>query len=131
MTVMTVHPPRLQDALDIAFVAGTADVIDDLVATAFLQGLANPSRDQRDRFLPTNFLPLSLTTPPHAPHRIEDSIRIIDLVDRCGAFRAQPAPTRGMYWIAFELPDCVRFLIDVGQKATSRFTIEASRGYKP
>src|SRR5437868_5804708 len=35
-----------------------------------------------------------------------------------------------MYRVPFELPDRVRFLVDVGEESTGGFAIEAGRGYK-
>src|SRR5262249_23217649 len=113
VTVVPVDAPRLQHALDVAFMSGPADVVDDLVTPSFLQSLADACRDQLDSLLPADRLPLAFAARADAPQRMEDTIRVIDLVDGRRPLGTEPAATRGMDGIALELADRVRLLVDV------------------
>ena len=52
MAVVTVDPPRLQDAVGVAVLAGTADVIHDLVTPILENGFSDSRRDVVERLVP-------------------------------------------------------------------------------
>src|SRR4030095_15589400 len=59
--------------------------------------------------------------------RIQNSIRVVDLIDRRRPFRAVPSAASGMIRIALELPDLHRLLIDVTEQPATRLAVEARR----
>ena len=100
MAVVAVDAPGLQDALDVAFIARPADVIDDFVMAVFFEGFANARGDHLDRFLPADALPFAFAALADALERIQDPVGIVDLIDRRGAFGAQPAAAGRMQRVA-------------------------------
>ena len=66
-----------------------------------------------------------------APQRIEDAIRILELVRRDDALRAGAAAAAGMQRVAFDLADVERLLVDVGEDAARRLAVEADARNDP
>jgi len=131
MAIVAVDSPSLKHTLDKSLVAGSAHVVDNFIPPAVLDRLRDPRRDHLDRFLPIDPLPFSLAALTDALHRMQDSIRIIDLVDRRWPLRAQPATTRWVQRVALELANLVRFLINVRELPACRFAVEAGRRNQP
>src|SRR5262245_20119937 len=130
VAVVAVHAPRLQDALDVALVAGPADVVDDLVAPAFLQRAADARGDQLQRLVPADLLPLPLAALADAPQRVQDAVGVVDLIERRRPLGAQPAATGRVDRVALELADGLRFLVHVGDESARRLAVEAGRWHQ-
>src|SRR5262249_54377033 len=128
VTVVAVDAPGLQDALDVALIAGSTDVVNHLVAAVFLHRLGDPRSDHIDRFLPINALPNAIAALPDALHRVEGAGRGGGLVGGRRPFGAQAAATCRMQRVAFELADLVRVPVHVSQKATGGLAVETGRG---
>src|SRR5262245_57058289 len=94
VAVVAVHAPRLQHAVRIAVLAGTADVIHQLVAASLDDRPADSSADVGERVLPRHALPRAAAARARALQRIEDAVRILELVrgdDPLGARAAAAA----------------------------------------
>src|SRR5690606_27513479 len=109
----------------IAVLAGTSDVVHHLVAAVLEDRPADPSADVLERFIPRHLLPASLAALARAAQRIQDAIRILELVGRDDALGAGPSAAAGMHRVAFDLADVERFLVDVRQDPAGRLAVEA------
>src|ERR1700730_9256061 len=126
MAVVPVDSPGVQDALIVdQFMAGTADVIENLLGAALAQRAADSPGEIIERFVPRHALPLALAAASRPPHRIEDALGIADLVDRRRPFGAVAAAAARMSGFAFELADREVALVDVSEQAASGFAVEA------
>src|SRR5882724_7395115 len=105
MAVVPVEAPRLQHAIDVAVLARTADVIHDLALAALDDRAADPAADVLEHFVPRHALPLARATRARALQRIQDAIRILELIRRDDALRARATAAPRMDRIAFDLAD--------------------------
>src|SRR5215831_16166472 len=101
MTVVSVEPPRLHDAIRVAVLAGPADVVHQFVPAILLNGLAEASAEIVQHFIPRHALPLTSAPFTNALQRIEDAIGIFQLIGRDDALGARAAARPGMDGIAF------------------------------
>ncbi len=124
MAVVAVNAPRLQDAVRVAVFSGPSDVIHQLITPALDDGFSDPRADVRQRGVPLDALPFALAPRADAPHRIEDPVRVIELVRRDDTLGARATAAAGMERIAFDLPNGKRLLIDVGENAAGGFAVE-------
>ena len=125
MAVVPVDPPSLQDALHGPLVSRPPHVVHHLVVPLLDEGAPDARRDVVERFIPGNALPLLLAATSRAPHRIEDSLGVVDLVDGGGPLRAISAAAAGVERVPLETPDGVRLLVDVGEQPARRLAVEA------
>src|SRR5436189_1450218 len=92
---MSVDAPRLQDAVDKAFVPRPPDVIDDLVAAVFDQRRPDLRRNVVEHLVPRDLFPIAVAAFPFTPHRIKYAVLVVDLIDRGRPLRAvTPAAAR-------------------------------------
>src|SRR5262249_35931968 len=105
--------------------AGPADVIHDLIFAAFLKRFANPRAQIVQDLVPTHAFPFSFSALAGAAQRIEDALRIVDLIDGGRPFGAVASTTAAMRGIAFEFLDAHLLFVDVSQQPAGSFTVEA------
>ena len=84
-----------------------------------------------ERLVPRHPLPLALAALAVAPQRIEDPIRILELVRRDDALGAGAAAAARVQRIAFDLADGQLLLVDVGEDAAGRLAVEADARNDP
>src|ERR1700730_13335391 len=112
----------MQDALIVdEFMAGTAYVVDDFIAPPINQRLANPLSKILQHLVPGHSLPFALTAFTGALERIEDTLRIIDLVEGRRTFSAVASAAARMRRIALEFANAAGLLIDVSEQSAGRF----------
>ena len=131
VAVVAVHAPRLQHAIGVAVLAGPPDVVHQLVAPSFLDRLADAPADVGERLVPRDALPLAFAALAGAPQRIEDAIRILELVRSDDPLRAGAPAAARMHRVAFDLADVHLLLVDVGEDAARRLAVEADGGNDP
>src|SRR6185503_954200 len=125
------EPPRLHDAIREPVLTGPAHVVHQLFSSSLDDGLADARAKLVEHLVPRHALPLAAAARAHAPQRIENAIRILELVRRDDALRARAAAAAGVHGIAFDLPDVERVLVDVGDDAARRFAVEADARNDP
>ena len=130
MAVVAVDAPGLQDAIDVAVVAGTAYVIHDLGEAAFDDRFANARCQRVEHLVPRRALELAAPARPLPLHRVEDAVRVLDLVDRRGALGAVATARTRVVGVAFDLLDLAVLLVDVGDQAARCFAVEANRRHQ-
>src|SRR5262249_1384403 len=104
--------------------AGTTNVIDHFVATIFMERFTDSTGDIIEYGVPSCALPLTRSARTLAFHRIQNALRIVDLIDRRRTFRAVPPTAGRMRWIPFKLADLQCLFVNVSQKPASGFTVE-------
>src|SRR5437763_12852966 len=114
---MSVDPPGLQRAIHDEVVPGTSDVVHDFIAASLLDCLANAAAEFLQNFRPGSSCPLACSARPATLHRIENAVRVVNLVDGGRAFGTQAAAAGRMFRIAFELVDLSRRLVDVSEQS--------------
>src|SRR5207244_9522532 len=70
--------------------------------------------------------PLSVTA-----QRVENPVRILELIRRDHALRAGAAAAARMQRVALDLADGQLFLVDIGKDAAGRLAVEADAGDDP
>ena len=113
MAVVAIEAPGLQDPVHVAVFAWTADVIHHLAATVFENGLADAAPDIFQDLIPGDAGPFTTTPFADAFERIQDAVRVFDLVRRDHTLRARPAAAARMVRVALDLPDIKRVLVHV------------------
>src|SRR4029078_5023406 len=131
VAVVTVDAPRLQDAVGVTIFAGTADVVHDFVPPAFDDRRADLRRHLVQRFVPRHLLPSAAAALAVALQRIQDAIRIFELVRRDDALGAGAAAAARVNGIAFDFADGEALLVDVGEDAARRLTVETDARNDP
>src|SRR5436190_20402662 len=109
---------------------GPPDVVHDLGATIFLECLADARGDRADHLVPRHSLPLAAAARTDAAHRVEDALRIGDLVQRRRALRAVAPARAGMMRVALELADRAVALVHPRDEAAGGFAVEADRRHE-
>src|SRR5260370_41359004 len=103
-------------------------MIHHLVATPLDDSCANFAGECFQYLVPRGTLPFAFTAFACAFQRVEDALRVIDLVDSSGSLSAvAPAPAGGI-GIAFEFFDPARLLIPESIQAQSALPVEAEIG---
>src|SRR5579875_528285 len=115
MAIVAINTPCLENALDIAFVTWSTNVVDDFIMSAFLQRPANAVGDQHEHFRPGDRLPFPAAAWADTPQRLENAVGIVDLVDSRWTFSAEPASAGWMKGIALELTNFIRIFIYIGE----------------
>src|SRR6185503_16104953 len=128
MRVVPVDSPRRKDAFGETIFTGTPDVIHDLLATIFDNRFPDLSGEFIEHFVPTSLHPFPFAAFSGAFERVQNAIRIVDLVESGGTFRAVAATRTWMFRIAFKLLNFACDLIDIGEQTARRLAIETGRG---
>src|SRR5271157_432289 len=124
MRVVAVDAPGLQRALHDEVISGPTNVIHHLFPTAFLNCLSDAPSKGFNHLAPGSPRPLPRSPRTNSFHRIQDAIRIVNLIDDGWPFGAHSTATRRMLRISFKLRDLPGFLIDIRQQPAGRFAIE-------
>src|SRR5689334_13089897 len=128
VAVVAVDPPGMEHPLQIdELVAGAAEVIHDLLRPALDERFTNPSRDVVEHLVPRHALPFAAAPRAVAPHRIENALGVLHLIERRGALGAVASATARVQRVALELLDAERLLVDVREQPTRRLAVEADR----
>ncbi len=128
--VMAVDPPGGHDPLGEAVLSRSTDVVHQLAVALLPHRLANPLRQQVERLVPGDALPLPLSAGARPTQRVKDPVGVGDLVEGRRALGAVASPRPRVLRIAFELADPPRVLVDVGQQAARRLAVEAGRRHQ-
>src|SRR5207237_7557127 len=110
-------------ALGEAVLARTADVVHHLVRAALDDRPADPARNVVERFVPRDALPLARAAGPGPAKRVEDPVRVGDLVQRRRALRAVATAPARVLRVPLQLPDLAGFLAHVGEQARRRLGV--------
>ena len=114
MAVVPINPPCLQDPVGVSLVTRAPNVVDHPVLGPGLEGIPNLGRDLIQGLVPGNPLPTALPSGTDPLHRVEDPLRVVDLVDGCRALGAVPAPATRVMGVPLEFCDLPGFLVHVG-----------------
>src|SRR5690349_21025629 len=114
---MTIDPPRRENALSETILAGTTDVIHDLVSTVFDDRVADARGECVERFVPGGAFPFAFAASACTFEWIQNAIGIGYLVERGRTFGAVAAARARMFGIAFELLHFARDFVDVSEQA--------------
>ena len=112
MGVVGVHTPGLQHPHREVVLAGSANVIHDLVVALLAQGLADAFADVRHRLLPGDLLPLAPTARPLALQGFQDALGVIDLIDRRRTLGAKASTRSRVERVAFKFGNVSRRLVN-------------------
>jgi hypothetical protein len=129
MTIMAIHTPGLDDPVGVPIFAWPPYMIDDTIASASTT-FAHLFGDFSKRLLPGNPFPLPLTALAYSFERIQDPLRIIDLIVSGRTLCTVSSAAARMSGIPFKLANLVRFFVYVSQEPAGRFAIEANSGHK-
>ena len=128
MGVVTVDPPRLEDPIDVAVLAGPADVVHHRVAAILHERGADLGPDLLERLVPGDPLPLAGAPLAGPLHRVEDPLGVVDLVEGGWALGAVPAPAAGVLGVALDLGDLAGLGVEVGDEPAAGLAVEAGGG---
>src|SRR5258707_3254487 len=98
--VVTVDSPCGQDALCVAILTRTADVIHDIVRPPLLQRSSDARGDVIERFIPAHFSQPILASASAPPKGMEDTVRIIRLIECGRTLCTVPSTGSGMFRVA-------------------------------
>src|SRR5438876_3207263 len=119
----------MEDALIVnEFMAGAADVVDDFVAAAFDERLADARGEVVEHLVPGDALPFGFAAIADALERIKDALGVVDLIESRGPLGTIAAAAARMGGVALEFADAVGLFVDVGEQAASGLAVEAYRG---
>jgi hypothetical protein len=85
---VSIYSPGGEHTLCVSVFTRTAHVIHHLVLPSFLDGRTNTTSDNVERLIPRDTLPVAFSSLSNALKRIENPIRIRDLVEGCRPFSA-------------------------------------------
>src|SRR2546421_7143945 len=122
---VAIDAPGLQHALHVAVLARAADVVHHLRLAVFHDGRTDPGRDGVERLVPGAALPAPLAAPAGPLERVEDAVRVVDLVERGRPLGAGAAAAAGMDRVALELLHLQGVFVDVGEQPAGRLAVEA------
>jgi hypothetical protein len=103
-------------------------VIHDFFAATFTKCFANSRADFFEGLRPLNTLPLAFAALTRSLQWIQDSVSVMNLVDRGWTLSAVATTARRVMWIALELLDFTSFFVNVREQTAARFAIEARSG---
>ena len=127
VAVVAVDAPGLQHAQDEVVVAGTADVVHDLVVTLLVEGGADTPADVVEGLFPGDGLELARTPRPAALEGLEDALAVAHLVDGGRPLGAGAPAAAGVHGVALELLDLTGRLVHKTEQAARGLTVEADR----
>src|SRR5205814_2522758 len=87
--------------------------------------------DVVERLVPRHLPPRAGSALAIAPERVEDAVRIVELVRRDDTLRARPPAAAGMDRIALDLSDGQLFLVHVREDPARRLAVEADARNDP
>ena len=126
--VVAVDAPAGQDPFGVPVLARPADVHHDLVAASLGQRGPDPGRQRVEDLVPADPLPPAAAARAGPLHRVQDPVRVGDLVDRGRPLRAVAPARAGMLRVALELAHLPGVAVDVGQQPARGLAVEAGGG---
>ena len=108
--------------------AGAADVVHHFVMAVFVERRADLRGDRVQRLVPGRALPLAAAALADALQRVEDALRIANLIDCRGPLGAEVAATARVFRIALKLLNLHRLAVDVGEQPAGRLAVETGSG---
>src|SRR5258708_5242850 len=131
VAVVSIYAPGASHTLHITTVSRSPDMIHHLVATPLDDSCANFAGECFQYLVPRGTLPFSFTAFACAFQRVEDALRVIDLVDSSRSLGAVAPAAARVIGIALEFFDTARPLIHVSHQATCGLAVEADgRNYR-
>ncbi len=127
VAVVPVDAPGLQEPLGEAVLPGAAHVVDHLVAAVLDDRGPDPRGDVVERLIPGDRLPLPAAPLADPAQRVQDPVRVGELVDRRRPLRTVAPPRPRVRRVALQLADRQVALVDVGQQPARRLAVEAGR----
>ena len=118
MAVVPIYIPGTQHAIHIALMARAAHMIGNLIITPLLQCLANAGGNVIQRLIPAYALPLTRAALALALHGVENTLRVLDLVDGGRSFGTVAAATARVVGVTFKLAYLTGFFIYIAQQTT-------------
>ena len=115
MAVVAVYAPRLQHPICVALMARSSHVVDHTVLRASLEGGTDLGGNLVKCLIPGNLFPFTCTAWALASHRVENSLRVLNLVNRRWTLGAVASTAARMLRVALELCDLAGFLVDIRQ----------------
>src|SRR5579884_3291 len=113
MAVVSIDAPRAQHALHVAIVSRSPHMIHDLVAPPIDERLPDLCGKSIEYLVPRHALPLPLAALSRPFQRIQNTFRVIDLVNGGRAFCAIASPAPRMVRVALKAADAPRLLIHI------------------
>src|SRR5207245_11426182 len=115
---MPIYAPGTQHAFHVAIVPWATNMIHDLVATVFNDGCAYFGGECLQHLVPGGAFPFPLATFATTFQRVEDTFRIIDLVDVSRAFGAVTSATASVIGVALAFFISTCFFVIVCNQST-------------
>ncbi len=125
VAVVAVDTPRLEHAVGVAVLAGTTDVVHDLVVAVLDDRLAQPGADLVEGLAPADPLPPAGAAGAHALHREQDPLGVVHLIERRRTLGAVPAAAPRVLRVALDLGDLAGRLVEIGDETAARLAVEA------
>ena len=126
--VVPVDAPAGQHPFGVPVLTWPAEVHHDLVAPSLHQRGPDPGRQRVQGLVPADPLPPAAAARPGPLHRVQDPVRVGDLVERGRALGAVAAARAGMLGVTLELADLPGVAVHVGQQAARGLAVEARGG---
>ena len=127
MAVVPIDVPCLQHPIHISFMTRPPYMVCNFIIAALLQRLAYTSCNVVQHFIPGHPFPVARSAFALPLERIEDTIRIRDLVDGSRAFGTVATTAARVVRIALKLAHRIGLLVYKGRQSASAFTVEAGR----
>ena len=127
MRVVSVDAPGLDHPIHRAVVPRSSNVVHDFVVTIFDNRCTHARGDIVECIVPTHPDPVASAALTGPLHWIQDSFRVVDLVDRRRSLCTRTPTASWVYRVAFEAPNLAVGLINVGEQPTTGFTVETDR----
>src|SRR5438132_12306874 len=105
MAVVTIHAPRTQYALHVAIVSRPPNMVHHFVAAVFDNSCANFGSECFQCLIPGCTLPLAFAALACTLQRIENALRVIDLVNGSRSLRTIATAAARMIGIALKFLD--------------------------
>ena len=115
--VVPVNAPAGQDPLGEAVFPRPPDMVHDLVPAVLRDRRPDPGGDVLQRLVPADLRPAALAAPAGPLERVQDPVRVGDLVERGGPLGAVTPAGAGMLGVALELADGQGVAVDVSKQA--------------
>src|SRR5579872_540390 len=125
--IVSVDAPRAHDALGVAVLARTADVIHDLVLAFFDDRTPDARCNVVECLVPSDLHPFAFAAFAGAFERERNAIDVFDLIERRRALRAISSAGARMFGVTFELANLARVFVDIREQSARGLTIEARR----
>ena len=128
--VVAVRAPRLQEAVGEPVLAGAADEVHDVVRAPGGERRVEALGERVEHVLPAHPLPLARAARADPALRVEDPLRVVDLVERRRALGAVAPARARVVRVALELLDLEGLAVHVGEQPAGGLAVEADRRHQ-